>query len=58
VPPLVSISHSFADRAFVERELVPALEAAGFRTWFAEGRIVTADEWFLRALGTEGGPRA
>jgi hypothetical protein len=39
------ISHSTADRAFVEAELAGLFKALGFEVWFAEEDIQTADRW-------------
>jgi chromosome partitioning protein len=41
----VFISHSVADRAFVEQTLKPFLEGHGIRTWWSEENIRTGERW-------------
>jgi transcriptional regulator with XRE-family HTH domain len=51
--PLVFISHSTADRSFIDRELLPLLTSHGIQTWYAHDDIKAMDEWersILRGL--------
>lgn len=41
----VFISHSTKDRAFAEREIIPALSSRGLDTWYSKDDIRTADQW-------------
>lgn len=41
----VFISHSSADRPFVESELLPALHRRGFETWYSKHDIPGASQW-------------
>jgi hypothetical protein len=42
---LVFLSHSTADRAFVEQKLIPFLESQGVKAWYSPDDIHTADDW-------------
>lgn len=43
--PTIFISHSSADREFVERHLVPFLNGHGLRTWYAKEQIRSGKHW-------------
>ena len=43
--PKVFISHSAADRGFVEKELLPLFKKHGIDAWYAERSIQTAAQW-------------
>lgn len=43
--PQVFISHSAADRAFVEAEILPVLHKGGIKPWYAERSIQSAEQW-------------
>lgn len=43
--PRVFISHSTADRSFVEAELLPLFKEHGISTWYCRENIRTADQW-------------
>jgi hypothetical protein len=39
------ISHATVDRAFVENELMSLFKSLGFKVWFSEQSISTAEQW-------------
>ena len=41
----VFISHSSADRVFVETVLLPALDSAGIASWYSPNDIKSSDDW-------------
>jgi hypothetical protein len=41
----VFISHSTADREWVEREVIQVLESKGIKTWYSKMAIKTASQW-------------
>jgi formylglycine-generating enzyme required for sulfatase activity len=41
----VFISHCTPDRAFVETEILPVLQAHGIKSWYARDDILGAEEW-------------
>lgn len=41
----VFVSHSSKDRLFVQDEIIPFLEAAGFGVWYCGDEIVAAEVW-------------
>lgn len=43
--PRAFISHSSADKAFVEQEIIPALEQCGLQVWYSKNEIQGADRW-------------
>lgn len=46
----VFISHSSADRNFVEREIIDCLRNVGVATWYSREDIRTSDEWERKLL--------